>query len=222
MMKRLRAQSNLTLLILTLLASAFCTAFLSRAQEQSPSLGDLARKERERKRASAKASQVIESLDSRRDCGSSWACFIDTVTNSEPAKMNFPDVVDVENVYSVGISSEVHLETSNFSETTAVLIARLDGTTVKFTEQERQRLPASGMTAEAFAESERRALANVKRQDGLVMTCTFQRQALKEFLEITRQGKPSMKDWRKANTFEGLDRTVTNPFGPYSPEPIRF
>ena len=62
-------------------------------QESGLSLGELARRERERK-AAAKSEKVIDLLDLKRDCGADWSCFLAALKDGKPARITFPDSID--------------------------------------------------------------------------------------------------------------------------------
>lgn len=188
---------------------------LALPQESGGSLGELARKERERKAsAAAKPARVIDLLDLKQECGSDWSCFLTALDSSKPARLSFTDSVDVGDVYGVAITSQIILEMAGFTESTAVLTGRPEGTTARLTDPARARLLLNGYTREAVDAREREAQAGANRQDGQFVTCTFQRKALKLFLENRKDGEFSEKDWDMADQCEGLYRTVTNPFAP--------
>jgi hypothetical protein len=199
-----------TLAILPLLAGLLVP--LALAQEPSVSLGELARKERERKAAAAKSTAVIDLVDLKKDCGGDWSCFLAALDSSKPARLAFTDTADVGDVYGVVITSQIILEMSGFTERTAVLTGRPEGTTARLTDPARARLLLSGFSREMVAAREQEAQAAAKRQDGQFVTCTFQRKALKQFLENRKDGEFSEKDWDMADQCGGFDRTVTNPF----------
>jgi hypothetical protein len=187
------------------------------AQENSVSLGELARRERERK-AAAKPAHVIDLLDLKRDCGGDWSCFLAALGENKPARITFPNTVDDSDADGLVVRSEVVLETDKVTEDSAVLSARTQNTTVFLTDPERARLLLNGYTRQAIDGREQQAEERAKRQDALLVTCVFQKKALKQFIENRKNGEFSDRDWDLAENCDGLDRTATNPFGlPPSP-----
>jgi hypothetical protein len=146
---------------------------LAMPQESGVSLGDLARRERERKAAAAKPARVIEMLDLKQDCGGDWSCFLAALGGSKPARLAFTDTVDVGDVYGVVITSQIILEMAGFTENTAALTGHPEGTTARLTDPARARLLLNGYTREAVDAREREAQAGAKRHDGQFVTCTF-------------------------------------------------
>ena len=204
-------------------ATAFFAATLvvsgAAAQDSGVSLGDLARQERQRKSAVSKPARVFETLDESTNCGANWACFMQAVADRLPVRLSVPDVVDLGEAYGWVIRSEVQLEVRGCTPASCVLRGRTQNSTLKFTDGTRQRYAATGATAEWIDEQEAAAQRRVARQDEAEITCAFQPERLKTFLERRRDGSTSDEDWKLAERCEGLDQTINNPFAPVSPRP---
>jgi nucleotide-binding universal stress UspA family protein len=189
------------------------------AQENGVSLGELARKERERKAAAAaRPAPVIDSLSRALDCNADWNCFLAALDASKPARMAFTEMVDLGDSYGVTVTSRVVLEMDSFQEDRVVLSGRSEASTARLTDPMRARLLLSGLSRDEVTAREQQAQAAARQQDGHPVTCLFQRKGLKQFLENRKEGQFSDRDWDMAERCEGLDRPATKPLPP-SPDP---
>ena len=235
----------LCVVLSTVLLGAF-----AQAQDGGFSLGELARRERERKASAAQsqkaADKVIDLLDLKRDCGADWNCFLTALNEGKPARIAFPDTIDAtysskkasseplgdsaatstdapaagpadaladdaqDHFEGMAIHSDVILETDRLTQDSAVLSGTTKNTTVLLTDPERARLLLRGYTRDAIDARERQAQEKAKSQDGMFVTCLFQKRALQQFLESRKEGEFSDRDWEFADHCDGPERPASS------------
>src|ERR1043165_5389659 len=167
------SSGNLWKIIATLALFLIWLGTMAIAQDNGVSLGELARKERERK-AAAKAARstapVVDLLNVKKDCGGDWTCFLTALDENTAARMIFPDRTEASEPHSAIVSSEVVLETDKVLADSAVLTGSTRNTTVRITDPERARLLLQGYGRQAIDALEQQMETGSRRQDGLVVT----------------------------------------------------
>jgi hypothetical protein len=221
---------------LVIVAGVLLLGSFAHAQDNGISLGELARRERERKAAAAHSEKppdkIIDLLDIKRDCGADWTCFLAAFKDGKPARITFQDAIDAsystdairgksladsaddensaDHPVGMAIHSDVVLETDKLTEDSAVLSGTTKNTTVFLTDPERARLLLRGYTRDAIDARERRAQQKAASRDGLFVTCVFQKKALQQFLENRKEGEFSERDWELADHCDGPDPTASS------------
>src|SRR5262245_22250260 len=117
---------------LTLVASVLVFAALTSAQDEPLSLGELARRERERERNSTKPARVLTLEDKTLNCQDDWDCLLAAVERKEEARLTFTERLDLATAYGTIHSSDIHMEVRDYGEDTAVMRAWPENSRLQF------------------------------------------------------------------------------------------
>lgn len=189
-------------------------------QEENISLGELARRERERKRNSPRKARVL-TLESRLlDCGSSWDCLLAAVDSKEEAALRFTEELDLNYAFGTLQASDIHVELREFTDETVVLRAWQENTRLRLAPRSPELARRQGLSEQALNLQERLAERNVQRQDGRVIACLFLYARLKEFIALARTNPEDDRSWRLAERCDGLDQAMASPSATGQPPPV--
>jgi len=197
----------------------FCATLTGFAEEPQISLGELARRERERKRNSPQAARVLALDESMLNCQSDWDCLLAAVERRQEARMTFSERLDLSTAYGTIHSNEIHLEIREYGEETAVMKAWPENSRLQLSGRSRQMASESGLTPEQIESQERSFEKNIQKQDGLAVNCLFRLSRLEQFIRRIKQDQEDETAWRLAERCEGLDQTITNPYSSQPPQP---
>lgn len=195
------------------LTLTFLTAFVSTgswALEENVSLGDLSRRERERKRNATQPARVITLEDKLLDCARNWDCLLAAVDRREEAQLQFTENIDLSSSNGTLHSSQIHIELRDFTEETVVLKAWPENSRLQYSARSREFARLQGIPDEAVELQERLAEKNLQRQDGRIITCFFKHDRLKQFISQVRTNPENDDSWGLAERCEGFDQSVLN------------
>lgn len=210
--RQIRSYLMLTLLLLAVLPAAW-------AQEEDISLGELARRERERKRNAAKPARVLTLEDLTMDCGSDWDCLLAAVNLKAEARLKFTETLDLTSSNGTIRASDIHVELREFTEATVVMKAWQENSRLRYSDQTQAMALARGVEAAELAAQEREAERQLQRRDGHLITCVFQHERMKEFIRLTKISRENDGAWRLAERCDGLDEPILIPRSTSTVEP---
>jgi hypothetical protein len=184
---------------------------LALAQDSELSLGELARRERERKRNNPSTARVLTLEDRVVRCGDQWDCLLAAVDRREEARLAFPENLNLSDTLGTKISSEINVEVREFAEDTAVLRAWTVNSRMEFTEEYKRTMLQEGISKDHLAAAEKEAAEMMNDQDSKTVTCRFKLDQLKMFIAIAKTNLQNDRAWTLAEHCDGLDQAITNP-----------
>ena len=169
------------------------------------SLGELARRERERKRNSAKTARLLTLDDLTLNCVDDWDCLLAAVNRKEDARVQFTETLDLDGSDGTLRSSEIHVEVRDFTEETVLMKAWQTNSRLRFSNRAKAVALARGTHYEDIEVQERAAERDLQRRDGHIIACVFRFERMKEFIRLTKISRENDGAWRLAERCEGLD-----------------